>query len=87
MIYKHGKGHRVLVCPHCGVLATNPTLAGNILRGAVSSIPIVGGVASGIIGGIQDKNAEKKPEIMHTKATHDKAYYDYKRFLYEEAMK
>ena len=23
-IYKKGKGHRVLVCPTCGVLATNP---------------------------------------------------------------
>lgn len=23
-IYKKGKGHRVLICPNCGVLATNP---------------------------------------------------------------
>lgn len=23
-IYKKGKGHRVLVCPNCGILATNP---------------------------------------------------------------
>jgi hypothetical protein len=23
-IYKKGKGHRILVCPKCGVIATNP---------------------------------------------------------------
>lgn len=23
-IYKKGKGHRVLICPKCGILATNP---------------------------------------------------------------
>ncbi len=27
MIYKKGKNHRVLVCPHCGVLATNGKLS------------------------------------------------------------
>lgn len=27
MIYKKGKNHRVLVCPRCGVLATNGLLS------------------------------------------------------------
>jgi hypothetical protein len=30
-IYKKGKGHRVLVCPKCGVLATNPIKLGGIV--------------------------------------------------------
>ena len=32
-IYKHGKKHRVIVCPVCGVLATNPSALG-FLRGS-----------------------------------------------------
>lgn len=58
-IYKKGKGHRVLVCPYCGVLATNPTFAGKLLRGAVRSIPVVGGVASSVIEEIQESKPTK----------------------------
>jgi len=36
-IYKKGKNHRVLVCPSCGVLATNPTV-GDFAR-AILPIP------------------------------------------------
>ena len=61
-IYRKGKNHRVLVCPNCGVLATNPTVAGKLLKIGASLIPGVGGVASALIGGIQDNKAEKKPK-------------------------
>jgi len=37
-IYKKGKNHRVLVCPSCGVLATNPTV-GDYAR-AIFPIPV-----------------------------------------------
>ena len=68
-IYKEGRKHRVLVCPHCGVLATNPTLAGSIFKGVVGSIPVVGGVASEVIGNIQGRKAQKeKPSMAHTDA-------------------
>jgi len=64
-IYKKGKAHRVLVCPQCGVLATNPISrrkVGGALTGAAtgatlgSVVPIIGtgiGAAGGaIIGAI-----------------------------------
>lgn len=43
-IYKKGKAHRVLVCPQCGILATNPFSFKGALRGGVSAIPIAGGI-------------------------------------------
>ena len=45
MMYKKGKSHRVLVCPKCGVLATNGI--GTILGGAVGSIIPGAGTALG----------------------------------------
>ena len=69
-IYKKGKGHRVLVCPIHGVIATNPTLAGRLLRGAASAIPVVGGVASEIISGIQENKAVKKGTTAHIPTEH-----------------
>ena len=66
-IYKKSKNHRVLVCPNCGVLATNPTVAGNLLRIGAGFIPAVGGLASTAIGAIQDAKASKKAGISaHT---------------------
>lgn len=56
-IYKKGKGHRVLVCPRCGVLATNPfsvsdTLGDAAAGAAIGSIvPGIGTTAGAIIGG------------------------------------
>lgn len=41
MIYRKGKHHRVLVCPHCGVLATNGILS-TLAKGALKAIPGVG---------------------------------------------
>jgi len=50
-IYKKGKKHRVLVCPQCGILATNPlpllaAAAPSLLKGAVG----LGKKALGAIG-------------------------------------
>lgn len=53
-IYKKGKGHRVLVCPKCGVLATNPTAIsrklGNIIAGLDETY--LGGAGGEIIPGL-----------------------------------
>jgi len=68
-IYKKGRNHRVLVCPQCGVLATNPFSFGGALGGAAtgaavgSAIPLVGTAAGGIIGGaIGGLSRSKKPK-------------------------
>ena len=55
-IYKKGKKHRVLVCPQCGVLATNPLSFKGALSAAASSIPIVGGLASYAVDNIGGKS-------------------------------
>ena len=58
MIYKKGKKHRVLVCPQCGILATNPFSFKRMLTGAATGAaagaPIagVGAVPGAIAGGI-----------------------------------
>ncbi len=53
-IYKKGRKHRVLVCPHCGVLATNPGL-GALIGGAVGSIiPGAGTAAGAALGGLAE---------------------------------
>lgn len=46
-IFKKGKGHRVLVCPHCGIIATNPL---PLLAGAVG---IAKGAAKFVKSGIK----------------------------------
>lgn len=58
MIYRKGKNHRVLVCPLCGVLATNPFSAGGALGGAAtgatlgSVVPGIGTAAGAAVGGL-----------------------------------
>lgn len=70
-IYKKGRGHRVLVCPHCGVIATNPTLAGSLLKFGAGFIPGVGPIASGLIGAVQDAKASKQAQQpAQTQTTH-----------------
>jgi len=57
MIYKKGRSHRVLVCPECGVLATNGL--GKWIGGAVGSIiPGAGTVAGATIGGLAEKGIQ-----------------------------
>lgn len=55
-IYSKGKKHRVLVCPQCGVIATNPLplVAGLVARGVAKKA--IGAVAP-LLGG---KKEEKK---------------------------
>jgi ribosomal protein S27E len=86
-IYKKGKGHRVLVCPHCGILATNPTLAGTLLKGAVSSIPVVGGIASSIVGAVQDSKTSPSKSAPTVPIVKDnKERFKYKEYLMHEAL-
>lgn len=61
-IYKKGKAHRVLVCPSCGVLATNPTVLGKVAKGLLRSVPIVGDVAAEFIGNGDGKAKNTKPK-------------------------
>lgn len=78
-IYKKGKKHRVLVCPLCGVLATNPFSAGGALGGAATGATLgsvvpgigtgVGAVAGGLIGGFLDG---KKPEKVTTRSSEER---------------
>jgi hypothetical protein len=87
-IYKKGKGHRVMVCPHHGVIATNPTLAGSLLKGVVSGIPMVGGIASGIIGGIQEQHAQKQAQApsFATTPSGEKRLSSFQKALMLEAL-
>lgn len=61
-IYHKGRKHRILICPLCGVLATNPfsgskaasgstfgALLGSVVPGVGTAI---GGAAGGLLGGL-----------------------------------
>ena len=67
-IYRKGKKHRVLVCPTCGVLATNPLSFKGLLGGAAtgatvgSVVPGYGTAAGAIIGGAAGLFSGKKKE-------------------------
>lgn len=67
-IYKKGKKHRVLVCPICGILATNPFSATGAASGALlgaelgTIVPGVGNVAGAVIGGAIGGFSGKKKE-------------------------
>lgn len=56
-IYKKGKNHRVLVCPTCGILATNPL---PLLAGLAAGKAIKTGakLAAGLVTG--NKSKDKK---------------------------
>ncbi len=67
-IYRKGKKHRVLVCPTCGVLATNPLSFKGLLGGAAtgatvgSVVPGYGTAAGAVIGGVAGLFSGKKKE-------------------------
>lgn len=73
-IYKKGKNHRVLVCPSCGVLATNPFSLGRAISGATtgaavgSAVPGIGTAAGAVVGalgsGFTGGEKESKPTMQ-----------------------
>lgn len=74
-IYKKGRKHRVLVCPHCGVLATNPFSLSGLATGAATGAGTgalfggAGALPGAIIGGAL--GAFKKKEREPAKGTYD----------------
>jgi len=60
--YKKGRGHRVLICQCCGIIATNPLPLLAMAGSAVA--PYVIDKASEILGG--GSNKKEKPEIIVT---------------------
>jgi hypothetical protein len=70
-IYKKGRSHRVLVCPHCGVLATNPFSAMGGLEGAATGAALgsivpgvgtaIGAGVGGLIGAFSGGGGKPKP--------------------------
>ena len=64
-IYKKGKAHRVLVCPECGVIATNPSVLGKVAKktgkGLLRSIPIVGDIGAEFL--TKDANTPQKKTL------------------------
>lgn len=91
-LYKKGKGHRVLICPRCGVLATNGL--GTIIGGAIGSIvpgagTVIGaGVGTAVEGLLKKKPKEagKPTQATPTAPQDNKAKYAYKEFLLREAL-
>lgn len=71
-VYKKGKKHRVLVCPSCGVLATNPFSFGRAAGGASAGAAVgsvipgagtaVGAALGGIIGGFGGSSESKESQ-------------------------
>jgi hypothetical protein len=71
-IYKHGKKHRVLVCPKCGILATNPlaTLPEEVAlapeTGGLSLLPELPAVWDLLLGGLRSiGTATVIQELLH----------------------
>ncbi len=62
-IYKKGKGHRVLVCPECGIIARNPGFLGKVLKrtgkAVLGEIPGASAVMEGI-GLVKDLKGSQK---------------------------
>jgi len=70
-IYRKGKAHRVLVCPNCGVLATNPTVVGKVARRAgralLGEIPGASLVMEAA-GAVKDLKSKEPPQHPKTRA-------------------
>lgn len=85
-IYKKGKGHRLLVCPNCGIVANNPGLLKKVARGFAKSVPVLG-TAINVIDELKTDKAEKKDgkEILIKSPTNfknTKSYYVINEALY-----
>jgi len=90
-IYKKGKKHRVLVCPECGVLATNPGVFKSVvkrgLRAVVGEIP--GASLLMEAGGLAGDILRKKQPLANesTVRAPRSANHGYKLELLKEALK
>lgn len=76
-IYKKGKAHRVLVCPECGVIATNPSVVGKIIKGVAKSVPFLGTAVS--VGEEllkKDSKAQSFPPPHRHRAAHTMYYIE-----------
>lgn len=76
--YRKGRAHRVLVCPNCGVIATNPSVTG-ALGGASTGATIgslfpgigtlVGAGVGALVGSIGSDNKPDSPPLNYGKLT------------------
>ncbi len=84
-IYKKGKKHRVLVCPECGVLATNPLplLAGLVAGKAIKKVATKGLGLLGVGGG----SATPREQSGRTVIKDERGKYEYKEKLLAEALR
>ena len=82
-IYKKGKKHRVLVCPECGVIATNPLPL--IAAAAPLALKAVKGVGAAV--GLSSKKSKTTDETSRTIIRDEKGKYEYKAKMFDEAMK
>jgi len=62
-IYKKGKNHRVLVCPKCGVLATNPFSLGKAIGGIAKTVPFLG-QAVGALEGFSSSEPKQQATVQ-----------------------
>jgi hypothetical protein len=76
-IYKKGKGHRVLVCQNCGIIATNPIplLAPLLAAAAPTLIEKGGDIITGLVSGRgkSSRTAETAGEKLHRLTQFEKA--------------
>lgn len=70
-IYKKGKGHRVLICPKCGILASNP-------------LPLLAMAASSLIPSVIDKFTGKKE--VKAKTEGQRPFYPRESYSTEERV-
>lgn len=72
MIYRKGKNHRVLVCPRCGVLATNGLLKTG-LDIATDFVPYGGLVKKGLSAvGLNPLDEKEKTSRMASSSSTDR---------------
>lgn len=73
-IYRRGKGHRLFVCPSCGILASNPL---PLLAGALLAKKAVQ-VGSSLLGGIGTKRERETPQEVYRPPREKDHYYEEK---------
>jgi len=71
-IYKKGKKHRVMVCPQCGVLATNPVALVAGIAGRAIAKRTIGAVASNVLKDKTKDKEEKQKVIRESYSTEER---------------